>query len=528
MKKQQSVKGGALLLMVTAAFGKLFGALFRIPLTSMLGGMGMGYFSSAYGLFLPIFSLSVTGMNTALAAQTAKLLSQNRAADAYRLRQLSLRLFGGIGMLCSLLLYLFAESICTYFLHNRGATCAVQCFSPAIFFCCISAALRGSHEGHQDMRPTAASEATESIFKLLCGLALCRYVINKADTILCIFPQGTTLPQAAASAAILGVGCSAAAGTLTLLMFPTKRVAKASKTQSNRELLRGLFRLLLPISAAALVTNLTSLIDLATGMRGLEAFLRMHPAEIRPRLLPHQTVNYLYGAFSGLAVTIFSLVPSVTNMLGKGVLPAFACAFARNDAHAMQKCLRDALKPTAFLAIPAGLGIAALPAPILTLLFSSRPEEVATAAQPLVFLGFAMIPLSLTYPLMSMLQAADSAGVTLLGMLAGAAVKFINNFLLIPHCGLNGIAVSTLICDTFIFVWMLAAFRKKANISVHLLSISLPYLFSGILCTLTARLTYVTLLRHFPQSVALLLAIAAGGTVYLAAICMTHKKSADT
>lgn len=527
MKKRQSVLGGSLLLMAAVACSKLLGACFRIPLTALLGGEGMGYFSSAYGLFLPVFSLSVTGMNTALAAQTAKLLSQDRTADAEALRRLSIRLFGWVGAVGSMLLYAFAEPICTYFLHNRGSIAAVRCFSPAIFFCCISAALRGAHEGFQDMRPTACSEFAEGVVKLFSGLFFCRYVINHDNTVLSFFSHSDSLTQLAAAAAILGVTCSTVAGLLTLLPFRLPHDSKSTQTQSNRQLLRGLMQLLLPISAAAMVTNLTAVIDLATGMRGLEAFLRLHPDEILPRLLPAQNANFLYGAFSGLAVTVFSLVPSVTNMLGKGVLPAFANAHAAGDIPAMQTRMQEALRPTAFLAIPAGLGIAALPAPILTLLFSARPAEVAIAAKPLIFLGFALIPLALAYPLMSMLQAADAAPCTVLGMLFGAAVKLFCNLLLIPRLGVIGIAVSTMICDTVIFLWMLVAFRIRIRISTHLLSVSLPYLFGGTLCALAARYTYFTLLRNIPQTAALFCAICTGGAIYLAALFLLHKKAAD-
>ena len=73
--KQQSVLRGSVWLIVSALAAKALGAVFRIPLTAMLGGTGMGYFSCAYGLFLPVFALSVTGINTAVSAVTASSAS---------------------------------------------------------------------------------------------------------------------------------------------------------------------------------------------------------------------------------------------------------------------------------------------------------------------------------------------------------------------------------------------------------------------------------------------------------------------
>ncbi|MBQ8010751.1 MAG: polysaccharide biosynthesis protein, partial [Oscillospiraceae bacterium] len=61
--KPQSFLKGSLLLGLSALTAKLLGALFKIPLTSLLGGTGMGYFSCAYGLFLPLYAVFVTGLS---------------------------------------------------------------------------------------------------------------------------------------------------------------------------------------------------------------------------------------------------------------------------------------------------------------------------------------------------------------------------------------------------------------------------------------------------------------------------------
>lgn len=64
MKTQNFLKGSVILL-ISAILTKGLGALFKIPLTYQLGGVGMGYFGCAYGLFLPVYALSITGLSTA-------------------------------------------------------------------------------------------------------------------------------------------------------------------------------------------------------------------------------------------------------------------------------------------------------------------------------------------------------------------------------------------------------------------------------------------------------------------------------
>ena len=72
MKKETREKGfqrGAFLLLCSAVIVKLIGALFKIPLSSShcLGDEGFGYFSSAYDLFSPIYSLAMAGLPVAAA-----------------------------------------------------------------------------------------------------------------------------------------------------------------------------------------------------------------------------------------------------------------------------------------------------------------------------------------------------------------------------------------------------------------------------------------------------------------------------
>ena len=70
--KKQSFLGGSCVLLASALVTKIIGALFKLPLTNLLGGGGMGYFSCAYGLFLPVYALSITGLTTAVAKLTAE------------------------------------------------------------------------------------------------------------------------------------------------------------------------------------------------------------------------------------------------------------------------------------------------------------------------------------------------------------------------------------------------------------------------------------------------------------------------
>lgn len=524
--KEQSVLRGSVWLMGSALLAKLLGAVFRIPLTALLGGAGMGYYSCAYGLFLPVFALSVTGMNTAVAALTAQALAQGNRADAARIAASARRMFGIGGIIGSILLYLTADALCGSLLQNPRAALSVKLFSPAVCICCINAVLRGLHEGSRRMTPTAVSQVTEGIGRVLFGLLLCRLVLSFPAPVLRLFPSGTTVTEAAAAAAIFGVTLSTLLGTLTLLCFDTKRrhdpvPQYPADRAADKRIRRALLCVLLPVAAASLVTNLTTLIDLGAGLRVLSAAMLRDPARFgvsgqMTAASASDAANFAYGAYSGLAVTVFNLVPSVTNMLGKGVLPAFAGSYVKQDRAAMQRHAQTVLRRTAFLAVPAGLSVSVLAEPILKLLFSSRSAEVTAAAAPLRLLGIAVVFAAPAYPLFSMLQAAGFAGDTVTVMLCGAAVKLAGNLLLIPRMGLCGAAVSTLLCYILILLLAAAAFRRRTDVSLGLLQTYLKTLSCGMLCAGTAGIICMRLEaaaggRFLP----LLTGCAAGGSLYL-------------
>ena len=514
--KRQSVLRGSVWLMASAVLAKLLGAAFRLPLTALLGGTGMGYFSCAYGLFLPVFALSVTGINTAVAALTAQRSAQGDETAANRVPVPALKLFGLAGIAAAVMLFLLAEPLCCRILHNPPAVLSVWMLAPALFFCCVNAVLRGMYEGRCQMTPTAVSQVTEGIGRACFGLLLAVQAKRHADVLLPLLPAGMTADALAAAGAILGVTLSTAVGTVTLLCFP--KYARSRNTGNDRALCSALLQILLPVAAASLVTNLTTLIDLAAGLRVLASAVRRTPeafglhAPVSAEAAA-ETANFCYGAFSGMAMTVFQLVPSVTNMLGKGVLPAFAESCSRKNAAEKAYHAEQVMRRTAFLAVPAGLGIAALSEPILQLLFPSRQAEIDAAAAPLRVLGIAVICSAMSFPLFSMLQAAGCAGDTVTVMLCGAAVKLAGNLLLIPLYRITGAALSTVLCYAVILLLALLHFRRQTATPLPLLSICMPPLLAGLLCARTASAVY----PHLQGRFALPVSIAAGGCCYLAA-----------
>ena len=75
-QKQQSFLYATLILGISTFMVKIMGALFRIPLQRLIGTAGMGYFSTAYDVFVPIYSLAMAGLPIAVSRIVAQCVAE--------------------------------------------------------------------------------------------------------------------------------------------------------------------------------------------------------------------------------------------------------------------------------------------------------------------------------------------------------------------------------------------------------------------------------------------------------------------
>ncbi len=526
--KKQSFLTGSLLLTGSALTAKVLGALFKIPLTTLLGGTGMGYFSCAYGLFLPLYAIFVTGLSTAVARPTAAFAGRGDTAGAQYVRTVARRLFFCAGLAGTLLAAALAK-VFTRHTSSMEAYPAVLAITPAVLLCCLTAVERGYYEGLCSMTQTAVSQAAEALAKLICGLLLCRYLMTHC-------PPGMSRETAGALGAVLGVTVSTLAGYLCVLIPGLRRrkeiTAVPGTLPPRRDIRRMLLAVMIPAAMGALVTNLTSLIDLVTVMRRFSALLAADPAgfyrgaALSDSVPPEEAAAFVYGSFMGLSITVFNLVPSLTNMLARGVLPCTAQAWARGDRLAAAGYARQVLVLTGLVAIPSGCGILVLARGVLEFLFAGREAEIHAACASLQWLAPGMVFLCLTFPVFSLLQAVGREDLPVKLMLPGIAVKLAGNLLLIPLMYTAGAALATTLCYGVILVPALLCLRRELREPLHLWGSFAAECYGGIMCAAAAWVSYGRLMELLPQRAALPAAVLCGAAVYVFIGCLTLHPSA--
>ena len=539
----QSFLTGAIILSSATIVVKLIGAAFKIPLTNLLGGAGMGYFMTAYGLFNPIYALAVAGLPVAVSRLVAEYAAQRRWRDCRRIRRVSSLLFLAAGLIGSLVMVVGAKPF-VRFVGNEAALYPVLAMAPAVLFGCLTAAYRGYYQGLGNMIPTALSQVVEAGVKLIAGYTLAALAMAKLTEgyratgyVMNVLPDNAAQAEQmilalAAAGAVLGIALSTLAGTLCLFCRAHFRgdgidramLQAAPRPHPGGVMLGALLRIALPVCIATVVTNLTSVIDLTTVLTRLDTAIRADPDYFHARyaavlasgITAAELPNFLHGSYQAMVITLFNIIPSLTAAFGTSALPAVAAAWAVGNRTALSRHIAAVVRVTALVAIPAGLGLAALANPILETLYHGRSLEIAAVAPLLRIMGPAAIFAALVTPIYACLQAVGRQDLPVKLVLTGAGVKFLLNYLLtgIPTVGIAGAPISSLCSFAVIVAAALVQLIRVTGVRPRLAAAFLKPLAAGILCAVTAVAAHDLLLRWLPSAAATLLAVGAGGLGY--------------
>ncbi|MCQ2387762.1 MAG: oligosaccharide flippase family protein, partial [Clostridia bacterium] len=166
--KEKSILKGATILGIGTFLAKLLGAIYRIPLTRLIGGEGIGLYQMIFPVYTVLLEFSGIGLPNAL----AKIISskkENKEIEAIKCVNVSKKLFIKLGFICSVFMCTFSFFI-SKLQGNTNATISYIFLSPAIIFVSIISCYRGYFQGFSEMKPTAISQVLEQMVKVGFGL----------------------------------------------------------------------------------------------------------------------------------------------------------------------------------------------------------------------------------------------------------------------------------------------------------------------------------------------------------------------
>jgi len=504
-KKRNIFLSGVVVLTLSNVLVKAIGVMFKIPLVNTIGDEGMGYFNSAYTIYTLFYMISTAGLPIAVSILISESMARGNLRQAKKTFRVTLGLFLIIGLLgMSVMLFfskLFAKAI-----GNTPAYICIVAIAPTLFFICVSSALRGYFQGHQNMFPTAISQIIEAAGKLICGILLAVYAINRG------FPL-----YKVAAFAVLGLSISTTISALYLVItktffrpekYLTTDINDSLSVDSNRRIIKSLFKIAIPITISASLMSFTSLIDVAMIMRRLQS-IGYTEAE----------ANSLYGNYTSLVVPMFNMPPVLVYPIAYSIVPFISAAMARGDKEKASKAVSLSIKAAALISLPCAFGLSALSKPILSLLFTD--ESSVEKAWPLLsVLAIAVFFVGILAVTNAILQSLHKENLPIISILAGAVVKIISGYILIGRMGIMGTPVSTLLCYIVIaIINFIFVVRATNTVPIFIKSFIKPLVASAS-CTVAALIVFINLSKHMPEKLSVLFAIGVAAVVYLIMILL--------
>ena len=429
MAKKSFFKG-AVILGIAGIIVKVFGAFFRIPLANIIGDTGMGYYQTAYPVYVLLLTLSTAGIPTAIARLVSERTTEGNHKEAYRIFTVSFRLLLAMGIVTSLLLFLGAPYIVQYMKGEPEAIYSMRSIAPALLFVPIMAAFRGYFQGQQDMTPTASSQVIEQAFRVVFGLSMA----------VILLPAGLKFAAAGASAGAAAGGFFGLIGIFAIYMRRRSvirencRNSPDGESEAAKSILWKIVVIAVPVTIGAAIMPFMTNIDLAIVVRRLVQS-GYSSAE----------ANSLYGQLSGFATPLINLPQVLTQAIAMSLVPAVASAFSAKDQEFLRYNTAFGIRTAMIIGMPCSVGLMVLSKPIMLLLYPAQQASAVNAAESLFILAFGAIFLSLVQTLTGILQGVKRQLIPVINLAIGAGIKVIITYVLtgIPSVNVKGAAAGT-------------------------------------------------------------------------------------
>ena len=482
--KQNTFFGGAAILAVGIMVVKVIGMFYKIPLLNIIGEQGSADFGNAYNIYAVLLTISTAGLPVAVSKLVSEANATGRQNQVRRVFRLSLALFLTLGVL-SFLIMSFGSAQLAGLMNDDQAAPGIRALAPAVICVGCLSAFRGYAQGHGNMTPTAVSQIIEALCKLVVGLGLAYWLVK----------AGADQSHAAAGAitgVTVGTIVALAYMLLNYLMGRSQEGLSKDTPDSNGTIVKNLLMIAVPITISSSMVGIVTVIDssLVQGQLQrallentdcwalykdfmsfdkLESALKAWQATlpegttISMSLLSDQLAGEgtktaialhdaledasrtLYGNYNG-ALNIYNLPTSLMAAITAAVIPAVSGTLARRDRKGAARVAGSALRISALLAFPMGVGLYVLGEPIMALIFPSLTSQLAGPL--LSTLGLATVFVCMMLVCNSILQAYGFVNLPVVIMLAGGVIKIVLNYnvVVLPQVGIYGAPLGNIFC----------------------------------------------------------------------------------
>ena len=504
---------GATILVIAGIVSKIFGAIFRIPLTNMIGAEGQAYYSAAYAVYNLLFVIATAGFPVAISRMVSSRIAEGDFINAHKSYKLAMKVSWALGIISFIVMFFGAGAIAAAY-KNPGAEASMKAISVALLFTPVVASMRGYYQGRQNMKPTGITEVVEQMMRVAVGLTLA-YMFYK-----------TNLQYAAAGATFgASAGIIAALAAMAVIYARDKdsrsKLLEGSivKDETDKKRLKELFAFLIPITIGASVMPIMFNIDAGIIVRRLLA-TGWDPVMAKK----------LYGLMGGFCDPIINLPNIFIDAICISLMPAVTTAFTLNNKKDLDDHIKTGLKTMMIITYPCAIGLIVLAKPILTMLYYRKYDEALLAVPALQILALSIITLSIMRTLQSCLQGIGKMMLPVYNLFIGAIVKAISSYILlgIHDININGAAIGSVLAYVTAGILNFRALKKYTDVSLDMKSIFVRPLIAALIMGAAAIASYKLLyLITSSNAVSTLASVMFAAAVYFVSAFLTGAVTKD-
>ena len=513
MANSKILKGTAIL-GIAGIFVKILGAVFRIPLTALIGTEGMAYYGYAYPLYSLFLVIATAGIPVAISRMVSEKIAYNDFSGAQRVFRVSRWLLLAIGVFAFAVCFFGAELIAKYDSKDMGAVLPIKAIAPALIFVPVMSAYRGYFQGRQNMNPTAISQFIEQIFRVAVGLILASVMVA----------QGLEM---AAAGATFGATVGSIAGLLIImLIYALNKKAinyhirqsrqihtERRKKEKTMAIVKQILIIAIPITIGASILPLVNFADSAIVTRRLldGGFTDVEARE-------------LWGQLSGYCNTMVGLPQVLTQAVAVAMVPAIAAAYKLRNRAEIDENINLGMRISMIIGMPCAAGMIALAEPILLLLFSSEAASAISAAPTLMVMCLGVPLMALLQTTNGILQGVNRQVLPMKNLAIGAVAKIILTYVLvaIPSLNIKGAAIGSVFVYGIALILNLRDMKRYTKVRVDFMLTYIKPTAASVIMGVCAFASYKILFGALgSNSLATLGAVVVGVIVYAVLILAT-------
>lgn len=509
-KTANSFMKNVVILIFAEVLVKLLGLIYKLVITNVegFGDVGVGYYSAGYQIYSLLLTLSSIGIPSVISKLVSERLAIDDKAGAQRIFRVALRFFATLGLILSFALYFGSDFIAMHILNVPDTRYVMKVLAPAIVFVSISAVLRGYFAGQQNMKPTSVSQTLEQFLNCVLSITFVYACIGK-DTYIMAAAGNLSTTMAIILTFIYLIGYYR---KNKIVPNPEQRSPERRKT--NKELLKTILMISIPITLSSIISVVSSVIDTATVSNCIQY-------AYRDAGMTKDALESLAMKMTGILSKVDTLVSfplAINTAFSTALVPSISESIAKKEYKVASKRLSFSIFASIIIIFPCAIGFITLANPILQMIYPTASD----GALILQIASISMIFTALNQTINGGLYGLNLPRVPVTALGIGIIVKTILNVILVsnPNINIVGAAIGSVTCQIIAFLLSFKVIRMKLKVKLEVKKYFLKPATAAIIMGVVVCISNYLFSMIFGNTISTLFSIIVGVITYGIAVLL--------